>query len=67
MNKIANTIDRMREFMSEVRAEAHRSAWPTRRELVGSTGVVIVFVIILGVYIGMNDWVLLSLVGWLIG
>jgi preprotein translocase subunit SecE len=67
MQKIAEKIDQFREFMREVRAEMHKSAWPPRTELVQSTMVVIAFVIVLSVYIGMSDWGLLSTIRLLIG
>jgi preprotein translocase subunit SecE len=67
MRKVAAKIDQCREFIREVRVEAHKSAWPPRSELVQSTMVVVVFVIVLSVYIGMSDWVLLNSIRLLIG
>jgi len=42
-------------FLSEVRIELTKVTWPTRKELIQSTGVVIVLVIIAGIYIGAFD------------
>lgn len=67
MKKIARIVDGTREFLGEVRLEAHKSTWPTRAELMAHTGIVIVFVIILGVFIGLSDWVLLGLVRLFLG
>ena len=46
------------DFFREVRQEMKKVAWPTRREISGSTGVVIVSVIIVSVYLGIIDTIL---------
>ncbi len=48
---------RMRTFFREVRIEMSKVTWPPRKELVTSTGVVLVAVIIAAVYIGVWDFV----------
>jgi len=48
---------RLRTFLREVRIEMSKVTWPPRKELVTSTGVVIVAVIIAGVYIGVWDFI----------
>jgi preprotein translocase subunit SecE len=48
---------RVRTFLREVRVEMSKVTWPPRKELITSTGVVIVAVIIAGVYIGVWDFV----------
>ena len=48
MNKVA-------KFITEVKAELKKVSWSTRRELVNSTIVVIVSVIILAIFIGFCD------------
>ena len=47
---------RLRTFLREVRIEMSKVTWPPRKELITSTGVVIVAVIIAGVYIGVWDF-----------
>ncbi|MFQ5861769.1 MAG: preprotein translocase subunit SecE [Candidatus Brocadiales bacterium] len=46
------------EFLIDTQGELQKVAWPTRPELVGSTGVVIILLVILGVYIFGVDWVI---------
>jgi preprotein translocase subunit SecE len=46
---------RIRTFLREVRIEMGKVTWPSRKELITSTGVVIVAVIIAAVYIGVFD------------
>lgn len=48
---------RIRTFFREVRAEMKKVTWPSRKDLLQSTGVVIVAVIIAAVYIGVFDFV----------
>ena len=45
------------EFFIETQAELNKVSWPTRDELVGSTVVVIVCLIILSLYVLGVDWV----------
>ncbi len=48
---------RLRTFLREVRIEMSKVTWPPRKELVTSTGVVILAVVIAGVYIGVWDFI----------
>lgn len=60
MGKISGVFSGIAEFISEVGAELRKSEWPSRQELVGSTFMVIVSVILLGVFIGLSDMVLVK-------
>jgi preprotein translocase SecE subunit len=44
------------EFLIETQGELQKVSWPTRVELVGSTAVVIISVIMIGVFILGVDW-----------
>ena len=50
-------MNRLIEFLKEVRAELGKITWPTRSELWESTWVVIVSVIAITVFIGLVDQV----------
>jgi preprotein translocase subunit SecE len=50
---IAKTIN----FFKEVKVELKKVSWPDRNELLGSTTVVIISVIILAVFIGICDFI----------
>lgn len=55
---------RMARFLGEVRAEVRKVTWPSWTELRKSTVVIIIFVIIIGLVIGLMDRVFsLLLVG----
>ena len=51
-------IQKVRNFFSEVQTEMQKVTWPTREELVGSTGVVLMLMFILSTFIGVTDFVL---------
>jgi len=48
---------RMRTFLREVRIEMTKVTWPPRKELLQSTGVVIIAVVIAAAYIGVFDYI----------
>ena len=59
MNKIQVFIVKLVGFINEVGLELKKSAWPTRAELQESTLVVIMSVIMLGVFVGLSDMILM--------
>ena len=56
-------VDKIRTFMSEVKVETKKIAWPSLEELRGSTWVVIVAVLIITAVIAVIDLVLNRLLG----
>ncbi|MCF8036919.1 MAG: preprotein translocase subunit SecE [Desulfobacteraceae bacterium] len=50
------------QFLREVKVELSKVTWPSRKETVGTTAVVLVFVIIVAIFLGAVDFVLSSLV-----
>lgn len=50
------------QFLREVKVELGRVTWPTRKETVGTTAVVLVFVFIIAIFLGVVDMGLSSLV-----
>jgi len=61
MKKIVELINALRTFLGEVKIELKKCTWPTRQELFGSTMVVVISVLILGVFVGLSDTVLMGL------
>jgi len=51
-------LTNIRKFLSEVRAEMQKVTWSTREELMGSTGVVLMTMLILSTFIGISDFIL---------
>ncbi len=49
---------KLAKFLREVRVELKKVVWPSRAEISGSTGVVIVTVLIVALYLGVIDYIL---------
>jgi preprotein translocase subunit SecE len=47
---------RMKAYLQDVRTEIKKVTWPDVAELKRSTTVIVIFVLILGVVIGIMDW-----------
>jgi preprotein translocase subunit SecE len=56
------TLRKVREFFHDVLVEFRRVSWPTRKDVMGSTSVVIVMVIVLAVFLAVVDHALTWLV-----
>jgi len=52
-----NVFARMSRFVREVIAELRKVIWPTRKELITYTGVVLVFVLIMAGIVALLDFV----------
>ena len=48
-------LRKVREFFHDVMVEFRRVSWPTRKEVTGSTSVVIVMVLVLAVFLAVVD------------
>ncbi len=49
-------LRKAKNFVFEVRAEMQKVTWPTREELIGSTAVVLMTMLILSTFIGVADF-----------
>jgi preprotein translocase subunit SecE len=58
-----NVFGRITGFLGEVKAEVRKVVFPSRTETIGSTAVVIVFVLILGVFLSIVDGLWLNVIG----
>ncbi len=59
-------LKKVREFFHDVLVEFRKVSWPSRREVVGSTTVVIVVVLVLAVFLAAVDIGLSRLVGFIL-
>jgi preprotein translocase subunit SecE len=55
MEPLKKTATNIREFSHEVLVEFRKVSWPSRREVMGSTTVVIVVVLVLAVFLAAVD------------
>ncbi len=60
-------VDTVRAYLREVVVELKKVIWPSRKETVGSTAVVLVIVGLVAVFLGIVDLVLSRLVKLLVG
>ena len=66
MNKLIQGVGGLKTFLEEVKAELLKCTWPSRKELFGSSMVVIISVIILGGFVFVCDLVSVNLIGFVI-
>ena len=57
-NKVTGWLHRTVAFLVAVREELRKVTWPTRPELIKATRMIIVLSILLGITIGLLDWIL---------
>jgi preprotein translocase subunit SecE len=57
-NKLVGWFDRTRGFLTAVSEELRKVTWPTRDELIKATRMILVLSIVLGITIGLMDWLL---------
>jgi preprotein translocase subunit SecE len=57
-NRLVGWVDQTRGFLTGVREELRKVTWPTREELTKATRMIIVLSIVLGITIGLMDWLL---------
>ena len=53
--RTSGTIDKIGQFLREVRIELSKVTWPTRKDTIASTSVVLVIVILIAVFLGIVD------------
>ena len=56
-------IEKIKQFFREVKVETKKVVYPSREELIGSTWVVIVTVMVISLFLGVVDLGLTKLVG----
>lgn len=63
-----NILERFIRYIREVRTELARVDWPSRRELIASTMIVVVVLLVVALYLGFWDYIFTVIVKrWLIG
>ncbi|HAY39591.1 MAG TPA: preprotein translocase subunit SecE [Desulfobacteraceae bacterium] len=60
--KLKGYIDKGLQFLREVKVELKKVVWPSRKQTIGSTVVVLILVMIISVFLGMVDIGLSSLI-----
>jgi len=60
-------VQKVKSFLESVKIELGKVTWPTRKETVATTGVVVVIVFIISIYLGACDIVLAKMMRLILG
>ena len=60
-------MQKVTAFFESVKLELNKVTWPTRKETVATTGVVIAIVVLISFYLGACDLVLAKLMRMILG
>ena len=63
MAEFVGQVRRLQDFLKDVQAEMKKVSWPSRKDTVASTAVVIVTVILIALFLGFIDLILSKVVG----
>ncbi len=55
MERMREFFEKTKQFFREVRVELKKVTWPSRKETIASTSVVLVTVFLVGFYLGIVD------------
>jgi preprotein translocase subunit SecE len=55
IERTSGAVETVRQFLREVRVELSKVTWPTRKDTIASTSVVLVIVILIGAFLGIVD------------
>ena len=59
-------IAKIQQFASEVVVELRKVSWPSRKEVIDATWIVLLTAIALGLFIALTDFVLSNILRWII-
>ena len=60
-------MEKVKSFLESVKIELGKVTWPTRKETVATTGVVVVIIFLISIYLGACDLVLAKLMRLILG
>ncbi|PWB70110.1 preprotein translocase subunit SecE [candidate division GN15 bacterium] len=60
-------LEKVKKYLKETVAELRKMSWPTREELIGSTIVVVVVSLVVAIFIGIVDRILVYAVKAIFG
>lgn len=66
MERIREVWEKLNRFLKEVRSELKKVTWPQKKEIIGSTVVVIISVFIVAFFLGLVDVTLQRMLSYLI-
>ncbi len=67
MDKIKNWANIVKNFLIEAKAELRKVTWPTRKQTIASTSVVILVVFVVSAFLGLVDFGLTKIIKLVLG
>ena len=67
MDKLKSVMQKVMQFLFEARAELKKVTWPTPKQTLASTAVVIVISVVVSIYLGVIDFGLVKLIKFILG
>ena len=67
MDKVRLIGEKIRQFLKDAKVELKKVSWPTPKQAFASTGVVIVVVIIVSIFLGIVDFGLTKIIKMVLG
>ncbi len=61
-----NAMMRVRNYVTNVRTEIGRVNWPSRKEVVSLTVLIIFLAVVLGIYLGLADLIITQILRFLL-
>jgi len=66
-NRILNGASALHNYLREVVYELKKVVWPSRKQTIGTTAIVVIVVMIFGIYLGIVDAIFSHIMRWLLG
>jgi preprotein translocase subunit SecE len=60
-------VEKYVNFLKDVKAELKKVAWPSKDETIGTTTVVIIFVVLMAIFLGVIDVTLSKIIQFIVG
>jgi preprotein translocase subunit SecE len=67
MEKVKVLVQKIRQFLIDAKTELKRVTWPSRKQTMASTLVVIIIVFVMAIYFGIIDFALAKLIKFILG
>ncbi|MEN6620275.1 MAG: preprotein translocase subunit SecE [Smithella sp.] len=67
MEKIKLVMQKVVQFLNDAKVELKRVTWPSRKQTMASTFVVIIIVFVMAIYFGIIDFGLAKLIKFILG
>ncbi len=67
MDKVKEAFEKVKIFLAEAKAEFKKVTWPTPKQALASTSVVLVVVIVMSLFLGLVDFGLVKVLRLILG